>query len=66
MSSSPVLFGSPPSRRTSTLVESDSNQITGRMSFANPFSTGATVYAKAALRWMARRLGTSSPSTSDR
>ena len=58
--------GSPPSSRTSASVDTESIQITGRISVANRSSAGAVASATGTGRWSASRFGTSSPSTSDR
>ena len=63
---SPLTFGSPPSSRTSTSVDFDSSQMIGRDSVAIAFSGAATISAKPSARCRARRLGVSSPTTSDR
>ena len=59
-------FGSPPSRRTTRFVEVDSSQITGRISCPNRCSGGPTIRVIPSAFCMARRLGTSSPSTRER
>ena len=63
---SPLTFGSPPRSRTSTSVDFDSSQMTGRESVAIVFSGAATNSAKPSARCSASRLGVSSPATSDR
>ena len=62
---SPLTFGSPPSRRTSTSVDFESSQMTGRESVAIVFSGAATISEKPSDRCRARRFGVSSPATSD-
>jgi hypothetical protein len=62
---SPLRFGSPPSSRTSTFVDFDSSQMIGRTRVAIRFSGEATITAKPSARCRARRLGVSSPTTSD-
>ena len=47
-------------------METDSNQITGRIRRPNTFSGGPTILVMARAFCMARRLGTSSPSTRER
>src|SRR6478735_5458192 len=64
--SSPAASGLPPRRRTSRSVESDSSQMTGVITVANLPSGGAKSFATPTERCSASRLGTSSPSTSDR
>ena len=59
-------LGSPPSSRTTTLVERDSSQITGRVIRASRSSVGAASSAMPSARCSASRLGASSPRTSDR
>ena len=58
--------GSPPSSRTTRFVDTESSQITGRMSVPNTFSGGPTIRVRPSAFCMARRLGASSPSTSER
>src|SRR5690606_11159658 len=58
---SPVALGSPPSSRTTTFVELDSSQMTGRMMLANRSSGGPTASALVDARCSASRFGTSSP-----
>ena len=48
------------------LVEVDSSQITGRMSFPKMLSGGPTILVIAIAFCIASRLGTSSPKTSER
>ena len=66
VTSSPPARGSRPSIRTTAFVDTDSSPTTGRVSVATRSSVGATKSATRSLRCRARRLGTSSPSTSDR
>ncbi len=66
VTSSPPARGSMPSIRTTTLVEADSSQTIGRVSVATRSRVGATKSATPSPRCSASRLGTSSPSTSDR
>ncbi len=56
--------GSPPSSRTTTSVDFDSSQMTGRKNVAIRLSGGAKKLAAASVRCSASRLGASSPSTS--
>ena len=62
---SPLTRGSPPNRRTRTSVDLDSSQMTGRERVAIRFNGDATIRAKPSARCSARRLGVSSPTTSD-
>ena len=63
---SALVFGSPPSRRTTPLVECDSSQMTGFISVLKAASGGATRRVTETEFCIAIRFGTSSPSTSDR
>jgi hypothetical protein len=64
--SSVTACGSPPTSRTTRFVDTDSSQMTGRMSVAKTLSGGARIFVKPTERCMARRLGTSSPRTRER
>ncbi len=55
--------GSPPSSRTTPLVDLDSSQITGRNADATQSRGGANSAALASVRCSTRRLGASSPIT---
>ena len=66
LTSSPGSFGSTPSTRTTALVERESSQISGRVRVASRSSSGAATSATRSGCCRARRLGTSSPATSDR
>ena len=57
--------GSPPTSRTTTLVDADSSQMTGRASLAIRSTVGATASEIDSARCSASRLGASSPTTSD-
>ena len=58
--------GSPPSSRTTMLVEVDSSQITGRISFPKTLSGGPTTLVIPIAFCIANRLGASSPSARER
>ena len=60
------LFGSPPSRRTTTSVLLDSSQMTGRNSTAIRSSSGANSIATRSGRCSASRLGASSLKTREK
>ena len=57
-------FGSPPSSRTTTSVDTDSSQITGRISAGEPVEGRRDRPAVASARCSAIRFGASSPTTS--
>ena len=66
VTSSAPWCGLKPSIRTSRFVVRDSSHTTGRLTRATTSRTGDTVSAMASARCSAMRLGTSSPSTSER